>query len=204
MGMKTLTVNVGVWAVSSLAVPALGVSVRAGEPSEAPSLEPWRDVLVLTWDGAVWIRLDETGRQASSPEQVPLEADVSAELLRLPPETRVAILFDETGSPVLEETIAFRTTEEGARVADPVVTWRDPAHARDARMLVWDGSFYRLAEPAQPISVLPETLACTAAGEVCNDGLFCTADDRCNEQLQCVGTRRTCDDGNSCTFDGCV
>ena len=36
----------------------------------------------------------------------------------------------------------------------------------------------------------------------CDDGLFCTVDDRCAGGV-CVGTARNCSDGNACTDDSC-
>ncbi|MCC7536112.1 MAG: hypothetical protein IT379_07860 [Deltaproteobacteria bacterium] len=42
-------------------------------------------------------------------------------------------------------------------------------------------------------------------GEACNDGLFCTAVDRCTltSSPSCVGSGATCDDGLTCTTDSC-
>ncbi|MFH1436266.1 MAG: hypothetical protein ABIJ56_11165 [Pseudomonadota bacterium] len=37
----------------------------------------------------------------------------------------------------------------------------------------------------------------------CDDGLFCTAEDRCDEAGYCVGSGNACDDMTSCTEDRC-
>ncbi|MCS6858370.1 MAG: hypothetical protein NZM37_11710 [Sandaracinaceae bacterium] len=41
------------------------------------------------------------------------------------------------------------------------------------------------------------------AGTICDDGLFCTAIDRCDGMGRCVGTGARCDDGLACTTDRC-
>ncbi len=41
-------------------------------------------------------------------------------------------------------------------------------------------------------------------GTVCDDGLFCTASDRCDGAGSCGGAGSRCDDGISCTTDVCV
>jgi len=41
-----------------------------------------------------------------------------------------------------------------------------------------------------------------ADGSPCDDGQFCTVDDRCNGGV-CAGVANPCDDGNSCTVDTC-
>jgi hypothetical protein len=43
-----------------------------------------------------------------------------------------------------------------------------------------------------------------AAGDSCNDGEFCTEDDKCNAQGQCRGTQKTCaPTNNGCTSNAC-
>jgi hypothetical protein len=39
-------------------------------------------------------------------------------------------------------------------------------------------------------------------GSICNDGLWCTVNDRCTSGV-CTGQGRDCDDGDFCTEDGC-
>lgn len=41
-----------------------------------------------------------------------------------------------------------------------------------------------------------------ASNEACDDGLFCTVGDVC-ENFECNGSPRVCDDGIACTVDGC-
>jgi len=41
-------------------------------------------------------------------------------------------------------------------------------------------------------------------GTVCDDGLFCTASDRCDGAGNCGGAGSRCDDGITCTVDTCV
>lgn len=42
-----------------------------------------------------------------------------------------------------------------------------------------------------------------AAGASCNDGSFCTVDDRCDAGGTCAGSVRSCSDGLACTSDAC-
>lgn len=41
------------------------------------------------------------------------------------------------------------------------------------------------------------------SGTLCDDGLFCTDEDRCDEAGLCEGSATTCDDDNECTVDAC-
>jgi len=42
-----------------------------------------------------------------------------------------------------------------------------------------------------------------AAGSACDDTLFCTVSDECDEAGTCAGTARDCGDGSDCTTDSC-
>jgi hypothetical protein len=42
------------------------------------------------------------------------------------------------------------------------------------------------------------------SGTVCNDGLYCTVDDRCDGAGTCVGTGNPCEDAYTCTGDICA
>lgn len=41
------------------------------------------------------------------------------------------------------------------------------------------------------------------AGTLCDDGMYCTVADVCDEAGVCAGDERSCDDGNGCTLDSC-
>jgi len=43
----------------------------------------------------------------------------------------------------------------------------------------------------------------SAVGTACDDGLFCTENDKCQTGAECLGTAVDCDDGEPCTKDGC-
>jgi hypothetical protein len=56
--------------------------------------------------------------------------------------------------------------------------------------------------------VCSDTGACTypaaPRGTICDDGLFCTAADRCDGAGRCAGSGDRCDDGVTCTTDVCA
>ncbi|MET0388330.1 MAG: hypothetical protein ABW321_20330, partial [Polyangiales bacterium] len=63
-------------------------------------------------------------------------------------------------------------------------------------------------DPGNPCRGCDPLLSTTAysdrlPGAACDDGAFCTTDDRCDASRACVGTPRVCDDGLGCTTDSC-
>ena len=61
------------------------------------------------------------------------------------------------------------------------------------------------ASTAEPDAAEPQPDAAVDAcpeGSDCDDGLYCTIDDRCHAGV-CAGVARACDDGRACTSDSC-